>query len=390
MICKSICIICDGYPTEKNESNTFIKQLVITFSELGIKCIVIAPCSITSGIINKKQLGNVFEIEKTQNGNEIHIYRPRFISCSNKIIFGVNTYKFTKIFFGRAVKKVFNKLINKPDVLYAHFLVPAGLIASSIGMKHKIPVFYANGESSVKILDIYKKKRIDRILNYFSGVISVSTFNKQELINMKLIEEDKIVVFPNGIDNNLFYKRNKEDMRNELGFNRTDFIVVFVGHFIERKGSERLSKALDSLPDIKSIFIGSGKKPPLCQNQLFCGKLLHNEIPKYLNAADVFVLPTLAEGCCNAIIEAMACGLPVISSDLPFNDDILTEENSIRINIQDVDAIRQAIMLLRDNPELRSKMSEAALVSSSRFNINNRANNIIDFINCKIENGVNN
>ena len=94
---------------------------------------------------------------------------------------------------------------------------------------------------------------------------------------------------------------------------------------------------------MKSIFIGSGEQTPEIDGILFCGKLPHDQIVHYLNAADVFVLPTLAEGCSNAIIEAMACGLPIISSDLPFNDDILDAENSIRVNSLDVESIAEAI-----------------------------------------------
>ena len=66
------------------------------------------------------------------------------------------------------------------------------------------------------------------------------------------------------------------------------------------------------------------------------------------------------------------------------NDDILNTENSIRLDVKDVEAIRQAIVLLRDNPQLRSKMSEVALISASSLNIKQRAQNIIEFMESKI------
>lgn len=81
----------------------------------------------------------------------------------------------------------------------------------------------------------------------------------------------------------------------------------------------------------------------------------------YLNAADFFVLPTLAEGCCNAIIEALACGLPVISSNLPFNDDILDENNSIKINPMDIQALRESMTMLIEDELLRNRLSDGAL-----------------------------
>lgn len=97
--------------------------------------------------------------------------------------------------------------------------------------------------------------------------------------------------------------------------------------------------------------------------------------------ADVFVLPTLAEGCCNAIIEAMACGLPIISSDLPFNDDILDDACSIRINPKSVNEIANAIQLLCGNPNLQNQMSKASLDKAASLTIENRAKKIVDFMN---------
>lgn len=119
---------------------------------------------------------------------------------------------------------------------------------------------------------------------------------------------------------------------------------------------------------------------------LFDGRLLQQDIPVYLNAADVFVLPTLAEGCCNAIIEAMACGLPIISSNLPFNWDVLNDKNSILIDPNNIKQIADAIQRLRDCPELRFKMSEEALKTARELTIDKRAMRIIEFINNKISN----
>ena len=98
----------------------------------------------------------------------------------------------------------------------------------------------------------------------------------------------------------------------------------------------------------------------------------------------MFVLPTQTEGCCNAIVEALAIGLPVISSEGAFNDDILDEHNSIRVNPNDVDEIANAIKKLKDNPELRKQMSEYSLSRHEEYSIEGRAKKILDFINKKM------
>ena len=108
--------------------------------------------------------------------------------------------------------------------------------------------------------------------------------------------------------------------------------------------------------------------------------MAHNELCTYLNCADVFVLPTNAEGCCNAIIEAIACGLPIISSNKSFNNEILNDNYSIRINEESVEEIYQAIKLIKEDEVFRKKMAESALVASNKFEISNRAKAIAQFV----------
>jgi glycosyltransferase involved in cell wall biosynthesis len=146
---------------------------------------------------------------------------------------------------------------------------------------------------------------------------------------------------------------------------------------------------LDSLQDdnIYSVFIGDGPLKPTCRNILHCGPLQHDEIPRYLSAADLFVLPTKAEGCCNAIVEAMACGLPIISSNLPFNADILDEDRAIMIDPTDVDAIARAIRQMKENTPVRQEKAHAALQTARSLSIDRRAQNILAFMGDICNNG---
>jgi glycosyltransferase involved in cell wall biosynthesis len=180
---------------------------------------------------------------------------------------------------------------------------------------------------------------------------------------------------------------DKKQCRSQLGLPQDGFIIAFVGWFIERKGPLRVAKAIKQIPGkpVYSLFIGKGEQVPDCENILFKGTMPHDKVPIYLNAADVFVLPTLHEGCCNAVVEAMACGLPIISSDLPFNRDVLDSSNSILIDPNCIDEISQAICLLRDDLKLRSVLAEGALKRSELLTIDRRARAIVEFINEKIK-----
>lgn len=380
-----ICIISIGYPTNDNPVFTFVDQLVCALSDLGLKCTVISPQSITKSFIRRIPQNPTLWSKMTKNNTRIQVYQPKFISLSDIKIFGFELGEIlSELLFERAVKKAFKLIKEKPTIMYGHFW-SCGLIAAKIARKEMLSTYVACGEGELKIRKGFVSNN-EETLSYINGVISVSSENKNDSIKLGLAKEEKIIVIPNGIDQSRFYKINKSVAREALGYSENDFIVAYTGWFSERKGSIRVSNALNRLGDVKSIFIGSEEDTntqeytPNCEGILFCGRLPHQDIVKYLNCADVFVLPTLAEGCCNSIIEAMACGLPIISSNLPCNDDILNENNSIRINPQSDEEIAKAIAYLRDNSEERERMSEASLSAAGALSIEKRAISIFNYI----------
>ena len=91
------------------------------------------------------------------------------------------------------------------------------------------------------------------------------------------------------------------------------------------------------------------------------------------------------EGCSNAIVEAIACGLPIISSNLPFNDDILDSSNALLVNPESVDDIASAIKQLMDNSDLRQKLAEGSKEKAKSLRIEFRAKKIIEFINRQMQ-----
>lgn len=387
-----ICFITDRYPTEDYPANTFLDKLVCEMADQGIDCTVIAPYRPIVDKINKKNYKTPFYRERvTTKGEIIKIYNPTYFWGTNKIIGKINMMKIRLSIFIRCVEKVIEKQKLEFDAVYGHFIMPSGFTAAEIGRKYNKPSFFAYGECSYDLVgNSFSDEEIRNRLSNISGVIAVSSKNRDELLEHGVIASEKIRVFPNAIDTEVFRVMDKNAARKKLGIDNDDFVVAFVGSFINRKGSKRLSSALDKVSGAKSIFVGAGPEEPTCDNIIHKGRLPHNQISEYLNAADVFVLPTLAEGCCNAIVEAMACGLPIVSSDLPFNDDILTDENSIRVDPNDIDAIAEAIKKLKDNPALREKMAEAVLETAKRLTIEKRAKNILEFMNGQGKYGSNN
>lgn len=370
----NICFISCDYPDERRSVFPFVKQLVDEIAQQGHICQVIAPYSIT----NNKRFHKYKEVQNQGKGKVI-IYRPNYISVGNLT---VNGCVLTFLFQEKAINYAINRLDEKPDVVYGHFWT-YGLYGYKFAKKNRLPLFVASGESviNLKLTDVIEKDFFD----YIKGVICVSSKNKNESINKHLTTEEKCVVIPNAVDAKKFHLLDKKECRKILNINPNDFVIAFVGGFIERKGVLRVSDALKKINDngIKAIFIGGGPQCPDYSNIIFKGELPHSDIVKYLNAADVFVLPTLAEGCCNAIIEAMACGLPIISSNLAFNKDICNENNSILVDPMNIDAIKAAIVCLRDDSNLRASLSKGALNTSKDLTIDKRASRIVVFMKTK-------
>lgn len=372
----NICIVTHDYPNKCNKSAfVFVKMLVDEFSRIGHNCFVISPFN----CLHYHYLHNGKEVFDVVGGTEVIAYRPNYLSFST---FHIGKFYPTKLIGKCAFNRAFELMAKdngKPDVVYCHFWNSA-VKALPYARMYNVPLFVASGESNIDVDNI--DGHLDELKDYCSGVICVSTKNQDESIAHNLTEKSKCIVSPNAVDNSLFRKKDKIECRERLGIPIDRFVIVFLGWFNERKGANRVSAAIEMIEenDVYSFFIGAGVEEPNCRNILFKGKLSHEVVPIYLNAADAFVLPTLHEGCCNAVVEAMACGLPIISSNLAFNWDVLDEYNSILVNPESIIEIRDAVVKLRDNPELRNKLSEGAIKKAQNLTINERARKILSFI----------
>ena len=373
---KHICFIVPGYSYNGSATFTFVTELVHQIADSGIKCTVIAPQSLSKRIIRKSKKRPKKWQDKTNANNVIDVYQPYTISFSN---LRVLKYSLSSVISDWVIKRKFKKLKLDPDLLYAHFW-HSGVTAGEIGKKNNIPYFVATGESRIWVNKLYPSKKIHKALSQLSGVIAVSTKNKEESLSLGLASTEKFKVVPNAINPNKFYPMNQENTRASLGFPQNAFIVAFTGAFSERKGIQQLSSVLETIEGAKGIYMGSGPLEPKGNHVLFEGSVSHDEVVKYLNAADVFVLPSSAEGSSNAIIEAMACGLPIISSNASFNDDILNEENSIRVEIGSHKQLREAIIKIKDNNSLKNTMTQASIKQSKTLTLSQRAKKIINFL----------
>lgn len=369
------------YPNNVNKyCNVFFQNLIFAIADSGVSCTVVSPVPITRYRRRTKTIPKE-TVHYTPKGTAVKVYYPRYCSASSKQILFFNTEHISEFLFEQSAMSVVKKLPTKFDAVYGHFFLYGGLTAIKAGKYLNIPSFLAYGEcdfeSQVRRTYGFPKPKQ---LAGLKGIVSVSTKNTNELISLGIVKDVPIITAPNATDLELFTKLDKTECRNKLGMPLDKFIVGFVGGFIERKGDKRLLAAANDIDEVYLAFAGRGAPPPSGDRVVFCKALEHQDVSVFLNAIDVFCLPTLSEGSCNAVVEAMACGCPVISSDLPFNDDVLTDENSIRIDPNSVAEIKAAIETLKSNVDLREKLSAAALETAKGFGIDRRAERILSFI----------
>lgn len=380
----NICILSHRYPFKDNMVHVFVKKLVDEWARMGHTCVVISPLSMTHVLLGKEKKAPIKDSYEIEPGKKVVVLRPRFYALPKVKIGDVSMSGYMQ---QRCVERSIVDIGISFDAFYCHFyqmVAPVWHFAS----KNNIPLFVATGESRISAIEKpCKSFSIENMKNDLYGVVAVSSKNKNESIELGYANQDSIKVFPNGANLKLFQKQDRQKCRKEIGLPLNTFIVICVGQFVERKGQKRVLEAVDRLNEdnIKTVFIGKGEDQFDHKSILFKGTINNVELPKYLNAADVFVLPTQSEGCCNAIIEALACGLPIISSDRPFNYDVLNAENSILVDPNNIEEIASAIEKLYKDEKLRDFLSQKSYEMGLRLSIEERANNILDFMHDRIK-----
>lgn len=385
----NICIIAQRYPYKDNMEFVFVKKLVDEWAKMGHRCVVFTDFSWTTYLRKRLEFKPKHYRDEVAPGVFVDVYNPRFLTT--KVHFGY--FSLDLWLAKRAVERQMKLLDIEFDFIYCHFFTSSYKVVT-YSKEKKIPLFVATGESDLKKLGALEKPTPSFSKNMFKalvrGIVSVSTKNKDEAYELGLIEKEKCQVFPNGTDLSVFRRLDKRQCREKLNLPLDTFIISCVGFFCERKGQNRVLEAVRMLgrSDIKIIFIGKAAKIESLELEgdeiLYKGAVCNKDLPTYLCASDIFCLPTKAEGCCNAVIEALACGLPIISSDLPFNRDVLDDTNSILIDPNNIKDISQAIDTLYDDCELRNRLAKDALAKAEGVSLQNRAKKLLEFIESRL------
>lgn len=368
----NIIVVSSNYPSaQAPQKGTFVYKLIQQFVEQDNQVVVVSPQSFTW---KKKELSG-YGIEKA------NVLRPTKFSFSNRKIGPWNTFHLTVYFQVRAIKRAIKTIKIKPDVVYCHFITSAITYLKAFPYSD-LPVYVAVGEyHNIDVVrNYFSIKEYDFFLSKIKGFVAVSPQVEKKLCDLG-VPQSKIMVAPNATDLDIFKPRKKELIRKNLGLPINKNIVLFVGRFIENKGPLRVQAAISKLPeDVVAVFIGKGPQTPNHKKIIFAGTVQHDQVAHYMAAADLFVLPTLHEGSSNVIVEAMASGLPIISSKIPEIETQCNPDFSILIDPYDINQIYESINSVLSNPLKQRQMSQAALEHSKSFDIQKRCRRILNFI----------
>lgn len=224
----------------------------------------------------------------------------------------------------------------------------------------------------------------------FSGqkckrIIVPSEMIKKQIKSFYKISDEKFVVIRNGVDLQRFHPYNKKKFRDEIrrryNIKEEEVVILFVSHDFRRKGLHFLLRALVQIKDkdgFKLLIVGRDKisrykkiveKYGLKKNIIFTGQ--SRETEKYYASADFFVLPTLYDPFANVTLEALASGLPVITTRYNGASEIITDgkEGFIIDDPRDITIFAEKINYLAVNKEQREQFSLDARALAENFSL---------------------
>jgi glycosyltransferase involved in cell wall biosynthesis len=242
----------------------------------------------------------------------------------------------------KAVEKSINKNKIEFDLIHSHFTWSAGYTGAKLKEKYNIP-FVVTGHG----YDIYDlpfqddewKEKIEYVLNSADRIITVSNSNLSYI--KKLNVKTPVHILPNGYRPDQFHPMDMEKCRNALGIPLNRKIIVAVGNLVEIKGHKYLIDAMSEVvkhrKDVLCFIVGGGEMKHKLKRQIkktdledyvkLPGSKLHNEIPMWINACDIFVLPSLNEGNPTVMFECLGCGKPFIGTKVGGVPEIIVSDD---------------------------------------------------------------
>ena len=275
--------------------------------------------------------GAYARVPALESRHGLAVHHPRFLAIPR---IGMNV---SPLLLHQASRRALRRLLaegRRFDAIDAHYLYPDGVAAVRLGAEFGLPVVLtARGSDVTEFPDhpLPRRRILDAVARA-DAVIAVSAGLRAALLGLGAADE-KITVLRNGVDTQLFASADRPAARAALGLSGPTLLSV--GALIPRKRHHLTIEALHLLPGFCLLIVGEG--PERARLAALAGRLglagrvrllgarPHMVMPQHYDAADLSVLASSREGWANVLLESMACGTPVVASDIPGNVEVVRQ-----------------------------------------------------------------
>src|ERR1035437_1678474 len=367
MIKKKILVITSLYPSIKNPSyGSFIKDQIKLVDDVYEFKILIdikeeySKSKFVKILFNLKKLLNVFKIKKINN-EYCQEYETIALQYSYFSFYIPPSFQLRRII--RAFDKRLKFQINSnwiPDLIHAHYLENAGIIANCLGEKYNIPVIISE-HNAVNFCDT----------SFWSKKAKNAYFSADKFLVASHHEKRRILTFSNGKIPNILHSPVDEEIFQIFNKNKNkNFNVLFVGYPHPIKGMSLLFEVINQIKekqitnimfqiissDYKTIEFPKGIKEFIIENKLdnYCELLCRvekKEMITFYKETDLFLSTSINETLGLSMVEALMCGIPVVCTNSGGPEDFITPENGIMVPVLDTQSLVEAIIKIK-NKEL--------------------------------------
>jgi teichuronic acid biosynthesis glycosyltransferase TuaC len=244
-----------------------------------------------------------------------------------------------------------------PDLMLAYWVYPDGGAALRVARELGVPCVIGALGSDIHVRSGLSVALTRSTIAKADALLTVSAAMRNAAIADFGARPDRVHTVVNGYNTSIFGLADRDEARRSLGVEPSDRLIIYVGRFVEAKGIKELLEAFQRLvpgnPTLRLGMIGDGvwdtqlrhwvRNAGLSDRVFLPGGLPPERVARWICASDVLTLPSWSEGYPNVLVEALACGRPVVATDVGGAREIVTDRNGILVPARDVDALCQGL-----------------------------------------------
>jgi len=285
----------------------------------------------------------------------LQVVHPRFLHVPRVIAVHAPLY-------AAGVLRDAHRLRGKYDVILSPFAYPDGVASVILGEILRVPVAVKlhGGDMNVAAKNPPARRWINWAFPKVARIVAVS-YPLAQAAHGFGVPWSKMAVVEDGVDASVFRIRDRKQAKLSAGLDPDRRHIVYVGRLERRKGIHELMESFSEIaklrPDVDLVLVGDGEDTSPCEHwakemkgrAILTGVLGIDEVANYYAASDITTLPSYAEGTPNCVIEALACGRPVVATSVGGVPDMIHDENMGElIPAKDVPALTTALLRALD------------------------------------------